>query len=124
MFGSQESAYQLFISSYPEDTEYLCKERSMKGYKVFLHTPGDVLRSSDAAIEVPFDEDVVVSLKPKMISTAEGLRTYIPSQRQCFFGAERPLEFFTNYTQHNCEVECLANYTAMKCGCVKFSMPS
>lgn len=27
------------------------------------------------------------------------------------------------YTQVNCELECLANHTLTKCGCVKFSMP-
>lgn len=27
------------------------------------------------------------------------------------------------YTQVNCELECLTNFTLTKCGCVKFSMP-
>ncbi|KAL5291214.1 hypothetical protein ACFFRR_010555 [Megaselia abdita] len=27
------------------------------------------------------------------------------------------------YTQTNCELECLTNYTLSKCGCVQFSMP-
>lgn len=44
-------------------------------------------------------------------------------RRQCFFNSERYLRFFKHYTQHNCELECLANYTMKTCGCVKFSMP-
>lgn len=43
--------------------------------------------------------------------------------RQCYFNGERYLRFFQVYTQQNCELECLANYTMAKCGCVKFSMP-
>lgn len=27
------------------------------------------------------------------------------------------------YTKHNCETECLANYTLEMCDCVKFHMP-
>lgn len=27
------------------------------------------------------------------------------------------------YTQQNCELECLTNFTFAVCGCVKFSMP-
>lgn len=33
------------------------------------------------------------------------------------------LRFYKNYTQANCEMECLSNYTKNECGCVKFSMP-
>lgn len=45
-------------------------------------------------------------------------------RRQCFFEKERILKFFNVYTQPNCELECLANYTVDLCGCAKFSMPS
>lgn len=41
-----------------------------------------------------------------------------------FFSTERQLRFFRTYTQYNCEAECLANFTQIQCGCVKFSMPS
>lgn len=45
------------------------------------------------------------------------------SSRQCFFNDERYLRYFKVYTQQNCELECLANFTLATCGCVKFSMP-
>lgn len=44
-------------------------------------------------------------------------------RRQCFFNEERYLQFFKVYTQQNCELECLTNFTLSQCGCVKFSMP-
>lgn len=49
--------------------------------------------------------------------------TIYDDRRQCYFNGERYLRLFRMYTQHNCELECLANYTMAKCGCVKFSMP-
>lgn len=64
-----------------------------------------------------------MSVKPNMITTSSGLADYAPERRQCYFNDERQLKFFKVYTQSNCELECLANYTLKACGCVKFSMP-
>lgn len=61
-------------------------------------------------------------------------------RRQCYFDSERKLRFLKVYTQRNCELECLANFTLAKwyvkspiilihyilccfSGCVKFSSP-
>lgn len=49
---------------------------------------------------------------------------FLTFRRQCFFDTERQLRFFKIYTQRNCELECLANFTVKTCGCAKFSMPS
>lgn len=72
---------------------------------------------------VPLLEEVLISVKPNMITTSENLRHYTPWDRQCYFSDERDLRFFKIYTQRNCELECLSNYTLSKCGCVKFSSP-
>lgn len=125
VYGSQErAAFTIHLQGLADGLEYLCRDVVSSGFKVYLHTPGDVLRSTDPFDQVWFDEHVSLAITPKTISTAGGLRTYRPSQRRCFFTSERPLRFYTIYTQHNCEVECLANYTVQECGCVKFSMPS
>jgi hypothetical protein len=52
-----------------------------------------------------------VSVKPNMITTSDGLIGYAPNRRQCYFNDERQLKFFKVYTQSNCELECLANFT-------------
>lgn len=71
----------------------------------------------------PLNQEVVVAVKPDMMTTSDGLKGYDPHRRQCFFPKERALAFFQSYTQQNCEVECLTNYTRNKCGCVAFHMP-
>lgn len=58
------------------------------------------------------------------MSTSESLKNYPPDRRKCFFPGEKHLYYFKIYTQQNCEVECLANFTYQKCGCVDFHMPS
>lgn len=72
---------------------------------------------------VPLDQEVAVSVTPRMIETAESIRSYKPHRRQCYFNHERYLKYFRVYTQTNCELECLTNFTLKRCGCVKFSMP-
>ncbi|KAL1402838.1 hypothetical protein pipiens_005902 [Culex pipiens pipiens] len=72
---------------------------------------------------VPLQQEVIISVKPQMITTSDGLRDYAPHRRQCYFNHERRLKYFQVYTQQNCELECITNYTLRSCGCVKFSMP-
>ena len=63
-------------------------------------------------------------VQPRIMTTSDGLRSYNPQIRQCYFQGERYLRFFQVYTQRNCEVECLTNFTFTECGCVGLYMPS
>lgn len=119
----KSSALQFKLRTFDEDVEYVCRTL-VPGFKIFLHTPGDVMKANDLSIRVPFSEEIQISIKPKLTITSEGLRKYSTDKRQCIFNSENPLNFFKFYTQSNCVAECLANYTLQYCGCVKFSMPS
>lgn len=112
-----------YIRLYEQDLEYLCRG-STQGLKVILHTPGEIMKMSRQIFRIPRWKEAEIAIKPKLITTSNGLRNYKPSQRQCFFTSERRLRFFKLYAQNNCEVECLANYTKIECNCSKFSMPS
>lgn len=111
------------LSLFDEDLETICSGRFL-GYKIFLHVPGEVVTFAGHSYRVPISEEVDILIKPQMILTSPGLRSYRPDQRQCFFESERSLRFFKMYTKNNCESECLANFTLNQCDCVKFSMPS
>lgn len=122
VFSAKQNA-ELKISARAEkdDLEDTCRS---PGFRIFLHTPGQLLSSRDDSIKIPFSEKVNILIKPQMIIASDGLRSYSSEQRQCFFSHEHQLRFFKFYTQQNCEMECLSNYTWQECGCVKFSMPS
>lgn len=92
------------------DLDYICRG-PVQGFKILLHTPGEIPRVSRQYFRVPLRQEVVVSVKPNMITTSEGLADYAPERRQCYFNDERNLQFFKVYTQSNCELECLANFT-------------
>jgi acid-sensing ion channel, other len=118
----QRAGINIVLKLTDPDLDYICRG-PVQGFKVILHTPGEVPRASKQYFRVPLRQEVVVSVKPNMITTSPGLAGYEPSRRQCYFNDERNLRFFKVYTQSNCELECLANYTLNICGCVKFSMP-
>lgn len=92
------------------DYDYLCRG-PIQGFKVLLHPPGDIPKISKKYFRVPPGQEVFVSVKPNMITTSEGLVNYSPVKRQCFFENEGNLKFFKVYTESNCELECLANFT-------------
>lgn len=112
----------VLLRLYEKDLEYLCRG-PVQGFKILLHTPGEIPQVSKHYFRVPLLQEVLVSVKPNMITTSDGLRHYEPNRRQCYFNSERQLRFFKVYTQRNCELECLSNYTRNYCGCVKFSLP-
>lgn len=121
--GQQNGLLSFDLSSADVNIEHICNDE-IPGFKVFLHTPGDVLKGTDISFLIPFSQSVKISITPTLITTADGLRKYKPSQRKCYFNSDRRLRFFRFYTEENCKFECLANYTVQECECVKFSMPS
>lgn len=80
----------------------------------------DIPRFSNNFIYVPGGQIVYISIEPKIMTTSQGLRSYKPHERGCFFKFERFLRFFKRYSQQNCKLECLTNFTRNSFGCVKF----
>lgn len=99
--------------------------KSSSGFKIKLHLPVELPDVSKKYLRLPLNSKIKIVIKPNVIHTSSSLlNKYEPSIRQCFFTQERELRFFRVYTQHNCEMECFANFTKTYCGCVKFSTPS
>ncbi|XP_018568328.1 pickpocket protein 28-like [Anoplophora glabripennis] len=122
MSAGSSAGLFLLIKAFKQDLDYICKG-PVQGFKVLLHHPAEIPRVSSNYFRVPLNQEVVVSIAPDMMTTSEGLTEYEPHRRQCYFPKEKYLRFFQYYTQQNCEVECLTNYTLVKCGCVAYHMP-
>ncbi|XP_058461711.1 pickpocket protein 28-like [Malaya genurostris] len=112
----------ILLMLYQYDLDYLCRG-PVQGFKILLHTSSEYPQVSKQYFRVPLHQEVIISVKPQMITTSDGLRHYAPHRRQCYFNHERRLKYFQVYTQQNCKLECITNYTLNLCGCVKFSMP-
>ncbi|KAJ8970719.1 hypothetical protein NQ317_018753, partial [Molorchus minor] len=112
----------LLITAYKQDLDYVCKG-PVQGFKVLLHHPAELPRMSSHYYRAPLNQELVISITPDMMTTSPGLKDYDPHRRQCYFPDEKHLTYFHYYTQQNCQVECLTNYTLAKCGCVAYHMP-
>ncbi|XP_037026210.1 pickpocket protein 28-like [Bradysia coprophila] len=116
-------AMKLVLKNYKEFIQD--REPYQTGYTFLLHAPDDVpnfhWRTYQRSIRDM--KDVTVLIIPKVITTTNELRSYRSERRSCYYTDERYLKFYKIYTQNNCELECLTNFTLTYCGCVKFSMP-
>lgn len=123
VFGLGANAGLRIILSQPRsEINYLCSGPYV-GFKMLLHTPDEVPQVDKYYIHLPLDQEVLVKVAPRVVTTAAALRGYTPDQRQCFFESERKLLYYRRYSQRNCELECLANLTLSRCGCVNLGMP-
>lgn len=98
----------------------------MKLEKVFvnIHNPYDMPWKSEKRLTMKSGSVNNILVEPQMIKAGDGLRDmYEPEKRMCYFDGERELRYFNNYSESNCELECLTNYTLKNCGCVAYWMP-
>lgn len=69
----------VLLPLYKYDLDYICRG-PVQGFKILLHTPGEIPRVSKQYFRVPLNQEVVVAVKPNMITTSEGLKDY-PANR-------------------------------------------
>lgn len=117
------SSFKVILKVVNRNIDYLCTGAT-QGFKITFHTPYEVPQIWKRYFHVAPKQAANVLIRPHVIIASEGLRSYSPYMRQCFFHSERILKYFRIYTQQNCELECFSNYTLSKCGCVEFSMAS
>ncbi|KAG8243350.1 hypothetical protein J6590_046398 [Homalodisca vitripennis] len=102
------------------ELDYEC--RRTQGFRVSLTNPAEI-PADNSFYYLPTSGLTLMAIEPKVMDTSEGLRFYSPYKRHCFFPSERRLTYFSTYTQSNCELECLTNFTLRSCNCVEFYMP-
>lgn len=120
--GRQErfTAVMKFLN---RDIDYLCGG-GFDGFKVSFHLPNELPSIRDKHYRVSINRASLILISPNLMVVSPSIRDLTPALRQCYFIYEHKLRFFRHYTQQNCEMECLSNYTLHVCGCVHFSMPS
>ncbi|XP_067634317.1 pickpocket protein 28 [Eurosta solidaginis] len=122
VFSSARNGFFAYLQGLEHNFEYACRTFK-QGYKVFLTSPESVPVTTGNYILVPHGDEVMVSVLPHYVISTENLHDFSPEKRQCYFNDERYLRYFRFYSQSNCQVECLTNFTISKCGCAKFWMP-
>lgn len=104
------------------DIDHLCGG-PMQGFKILFHAPYQNLNAAKRSFHLSPGQASYYKIVPNLIWTTRGAQKHSPDIRRCYLNSERRLRFFKFYSQRNCEVECLSNYTLAQCGCVLFSVP-
>lgn len=120
--GNQEK-FTAVMKFSNRDIDHLCAG-GFDGFKVAFHLPNELPTMQCKYYHVPINRASMILISPNLMVVSPSIHSLTPSQRQCYFIYEHKLRFFRHYTQHNCDLECLSNYTLQECGCVHFSMPS
>lgn len=74
--GSRAGLFVL-LSLYDQELDYMCRG-PVQGFKILLHTPGELPRVSKQYFRVPTLQEVIVSVRPQMMQTSENLKDYSP----------------------------------------------
>lgn len=114
------ASFKVILRVLRHDIDDLCGG-SVKGFKVKFHPPNENPQMWKKYFLVSPGRTVFYTIIPKVIESANNIRKFSPDVRQCYFDSERQLRFYKIYTQQNCEMECLSNFTLKQCGCVIFS---
>lgn len=124
VFGTgKKASFTVLLRMFTHDIDRLCTG-AVQGFQITFHPPHEGPQVLKRYFQVSPGKTALFSIIPRLIITADNVRKYSPDVRLCYFSTERHLRFYKKYSQRNCEVECLANYTLSQCGCVRFSMPS
>lgn len=93
--------------------------------KALIIHPSNVLPSSYISSNfrlIEYGKTYDVTITPKITRSDEDLKKIDYDKRKCYFDDERNLKYFKTYSQKNCELECLSNFTYMMCDCVSWFM--
>ncbi|KAF5271318.1 hypothetical protein FQA39_LY08116 [Lamprigera yunnana] len=102
---------------------YYCSSTTGVGFKVLLHNPLESPKMADFATFVAPGLEARIVIQPKIYDASQTIRGIDIARRMCYFTKERDLQFYRTYTELNCKLECLANYTLRLCGCVPIYLP-
>ncbi|XP_065341967.1 pickpocket protein 28-like [Cloeon dipterum] len=103
--------------------EYFCSSTASAGLKMLLHNPVESPKMSSFGAAISPGKENFVVIRPELTRSTGKIEPTKVNKRHCFFLHERSLRFYRTYTKHNCAMECEANYTLAKCGCVEYFMP-
>lgn len=74
VFGASDGLF-VYLRLYDKDIDYLCGG-PVQGFKILLHTPGEIPQISKYFYRIPLDHEVIVSVKPILMTTSDTLSHY------------------------------------------------
>lgn len=106
-----------------EADEYYCSSSNSIGFKMAMHSPTETPNVREVGLLLAAGYETKARVRIEKQEADPMLHRVHMKHRQCLFQDEHDLMYFASYSQHNCEVECVANSLMRHCGCVSHFMP-
>lgn len=75
--AGNNTGLEIFLNIHNKDIDIICRN-SAQGFKMIFHTPGEMPQVSYTYVRIPRNYEIVVTIKPNMMTTSEDLRNYSP----------------------------------------------
>ncbi|CAO1326621.1 unnamed protein product [Diamesa hyperborea] len=112
--GSAAIGLNIVLKQKNSDLDYICRG-PVQGFKVHIHRNDEPPAMSSDYYRVGMSEETIIAIKSEVVNEIE--------DHECYDTNDHDLQFFEEYSQSKCELECLAKFMKQECGCVKFSLP-
>lgn len=101
-----KTALKISLKANVDDMDLHCSG-SIQGFKLILHTPSNMPKVAQAYIRIPVNTEVLVSVKPNIITTTGELRKYDPIMYLEYF-------FFISFDFNLVLVQAVSVFSSMK----------
>lgn len=73
---------ELHLRLHDDDLDHLCGG-GLQGFKIILHSPDELPQASDAHFHLSLDNAATLSVKPRVMTSSDGLKDYPPARQAC-----------------------------------------
>ena len=91
------------------------------GFKILVHPNVEFPNEETVGKLTPVNREYYISVKPTETVCSEQVRQLTIEDRQCVFSEERPSQYFSRYSEVNCEYECRIHRIHNLCGCIPYT---
>ncbi|GAB0097885.1 sodium channel protein Nach [Sergentomyia squamirostris] len=97
--------------------------RNYYGIEVMVHDAEEFPQSSVTTAVAQPGQEVVIAVKPSVVSSRPSVRGVAVKKRNCYFNDEYKLRATKKYTLNSCIAECRVDTIVKKCKCLPFFFP-
>ncbi|KAG8302907.1 hypothetical protein J6590_020661 [Homalodisca vitripennis] len=105
------------LDSDKKPVSFCCPLTTLLAKVVLIHSPTELPDASASEHVIQARMAGLIAVTPKITVSSQSVLKLPSSRRGCYLPHERRLQYFSSYSQRNCEIECLANWTMQQCGC-------
>lgn len=74
-----DTGLELHLRLHDDDLDYICGG-PVQGFKIILHAPDELPQVSDAHFHLSLDNSATLSVKPRVMTSSDGLKDYSPTR--------------------------------------------